>query len=95
MISADMRNYNYYTIGERDEYGQEVTSADIKGQVKMAIYTMSQAIQPNIKYSNANYIGLTTDQVNDAYVIQYENEKLKVLYVNPKGRYKQVFMVSI
>lgn len=95
MIAADIKKYNYYTIGERDEYGQEVISVDIQGQVKMAIYTMSQAIQPNIKYSTANYIGLTTDKVNDAYVIEYGNEKLKVLYVNPRGRYKQVFMVSI
>lgn len=95
MINADMRNYNYYTFGEANEYGQAVLSENVQGQIKMAINITSQSIQDNIKYKDAAYIGLTQDKVNDTYVIDYENQKLKVLYVNPKGRYKQVFMSEI
>lgn len=93
MINADMRFYNYYTYGEADSYGQPQLSEDVKGSVKMAIYDSSKSVQDNVNYLNANYIGLTHDtNINDTYVIQYGNLKLKVLYVNPNGRFKQVFL---
>ena len=96
MIGANMRHYDYYTYATCDEYGQPILSPDVKGQVKMAIYITSQSIQENILFENATYIGLTTDAgVNSTYVIQNGQERLKVLYVNPQGRYKQVFMARM
>lgn len=96
MINADMRNYNYFTYGEPDEYGQRKLSEEAQGTIKMAINNTSQSIQGNIKYKDATYLGLTQAEVNDTYVIDYGEEGLlKVLYVNPHGRYKQVFMASI
>ena len=91
MINADMKLYSFSTLGSNDEYGQPQTT-DNKGYVRMAIYITSQSTQTNINYIDAKYIGLTTDNVDDTYIIDYEKEKLKVLYVNPKGRYKQVFL---
>lgn len=95
MINADMRLYDYFTFGERDEYGQPVLSEDPVGTIKMAINLTSQAIQDNINYKDSQYMGLTFKQIDDSYVIQFGNEKLKVLYVNPYGRYFQVFMKAI
>lgn len=95
MINCDMRNYDYFTFGEKDAYGQPTLSPEAQGTLKMAIYITSQSIQDNINYKQANYIGLTQGAVNDSYVIQYGNEKLKVLYVNPKGKLKQVFLARI
>lgn len=96
MINTDMRLYNYFTFGENNEYGQPQLSETPKGQIKMAINISSQGIQDNILYKYCSYIGLTQDaNVNDTYVIEYGKGKLKVLYVNPKGRYKQVFMGEI
>lgn len=93
MINSKMRLYDYYTFGENNEYGQPQLSQDAQGSIKMAINITSQYIQDNIQYKNATYVGLTHDaDVNDKYVIQYGNIKLKVLYVNPSGRMKQVFM---
>lgn len=93
MINADMREYDFYTFGDADGYGQPALSKDVQGKIKIAIYETTQAIQDNIRYKNASYVGLTHDsKVNDAYVIEYENKRLKVLHVQPKGRYKQVFM---
>lgn len=93
MINTDMREYNFYTFGESDGYGQPALSKDVQGTIKIAIYESSTAIQNNISYKNASYVGLTHDsEVNDTYVIEYENKRLKVLYVQPKGRYKRVFM---
>lgn len=93
MITTDMRAYNYFTLGEKDAYGQAKASSEVKGTIKMTINISSQAIQDNINYKDCSYIGLTTDKsVNDKMIIQYGSEKLKVQYVNPKGRFIQVFL---
>lgn len=92
MINTDMREYGYYLYGNESGYGQGQLSNEVKGSVKMSINTTSQSIQDNIKYKDATYIGLTFGEVDDTFVIAYGDELLKVLYVNPKGRYKQVFM---
>lgn len=98
MINADMRLYNYYTIGAKNAYGQaQMPSADAEpvGQIKIAIYTTTQTIQNNIKYKDCGYVGLTQDEVKDTYILQYGEERLKVSYVVPQGRFKQVFLKNI
>jgi hypothetical protein len=98
MINVDMRLYDYFTIGEPNAYGQaQLPSEDAtpEGKVKIAIYTSSQSIQDNINYQDCSYIGLTTAPLSDKNIIQYGNERLKVLYVNPRGRFKQVFLQRI
>lgn len=95
MISTDMRYYDYFTLGEDNAYGQPTLSTEPVGRIKMTINITDQSIQENINYSNCNYVGLTTEQLTDKYVIQYGEEKLKVKYINPKGRYKTVFMVRL
>jgi hypothetical protein len=93
MINTDMREYDFYTYGDSDGYGQPALSKDVQGKIKIAIYETSTAIQNNIAYKNASYVGLTHDsKVNDTYVINFENKRLKVLYVKPKGRFKQVYL---
>jgi hypothetical protein len=93
MINCDMRAYTYFTLGEDNGYGMPTLSTSPTGTIKMAIYTTSQSIQDNINYSNASYIGMTSaTNVDSTYVIDYEGKRLKVLYVQPRGRFKQVFM---
>ena len=94
VINADIRLYNFFTIGTEDEYGQMVVSNEPVGQIKMAINISSQSVQDNINYTGATYVGLTHAKVDDTYIIEYENERLKVLYVNDKGRLNQVFMAK-
>lgn len=91
MIASDMRLYDYSLFEGKDAYGQEQLS-EVMGQVKMAINITSQSVQENINYSGASYMGLTHSLLDDSFVIHYEGKKLKVLYVNPKGRLVQVFM---
>lgn len=97
MINTNMRLYNYYTFGELDGYGMQTLSTEPKGQIKISISISSQSVQDNILFKDCTYIGLTQDaNVNDAYVIEIEEgHKLKVLYVNHYGRYKQVFLKEI
>lgn len=96
MINNEMRLYDYFTFGERNAYGQQTQSAEPKGKVKMAIYTTSQSVQANINYINASYVGLTYDSsINDSYIIQYGDHKLKVLYTTKQGRLSQVFMSKV
>jgi hypothetical protein len=94
MINARMRIYNYYTFGQPDRYGQPRVSTKPQGTIKMAINSTSTTIQDNALYKNATYLGLTKAEVKDTYIIEYENTKLKVLYVIPNGKYNQVFMAS-
>lgn len=95
MIRADMREYNYFLFMEDNGYGQPTLSTEPQGTIKMAINITSQSVQANIKYKDAAYIGLTLEDITDTVVVQYGEEMLKVLYINPKGRYKQVFMGAI
>lgn len=95
MINGNMRSYNYFTFGDNNGYGSPQLSEDIKGTIKMAISITSQSVQENINYQGANYIGLTLGTVDDSYVIQYGDERLKVLYINPVGRFKQVYMAKM
>lgn len=93
MINARMREYNYFLYGDTNDYGQVTLSREPVGTVKMAIHNTSTSIQDNLLYKNATYIGLTHNQdIDDAYVIQYGSERLKVLYTVQEGRYRQVFM---
>ena len=104
MINAQMREYSYYLYSDKpDAYGQFTIIKDthtgepvVQGSIKMAINNTSTSIQDNVRYKNATYLGLTLNKsIDDRYVIQYGEERLKVLYVNPQGRYRQVFMNSI
>lgn len=95
MINTDMRIYNYFTFGEDNGYGQPVLSSSPQGTIKMAINMSSQSVQDNINYQDCNYVGLTMAELDDSYVIQYGNEKLKVQYVNPRGRYNLVYLTRI
>lgn len=94
MINAIMRPYNYYTFGELNAYGQATLSIEPQGVINMALHLLSQTNTNNIVYKEATYIALTNDaKVNDTYVIENEEGKrFKVLYVNPYGRYKQVYL---
>ena len=96
MINAKFRQYHYFTSG-KNAAGQDVPpaqDAEPVGTVTMAINLTSQSVRDNIKYADANYMGLTHAKVDDTYIIQYGEERLKVLYVNPFGRLNQVFMQS-
>ena len=95
MISRDCRTYDFYRYSTTNSYNQPVLSKEVEGTIKIAINTVTTSIVDSVKYKNAQYIGLTQDPIDDTFVIAYEGEKLKVLYVNPKGRYKQVFMVAL
>lgn len=95
MINTQFRQYNFFTLGNKDEYGQDILpakDATPAGKVTMAINLTSQSVQDNINYKGAQYMGLTHAKVDDTYVIEYGNERLKVLYVNTSGRLNQVFM---
>lgn len=98
MINADMRLYNYFTLGAKDEYGQKripKMSDQPDGTILMAINISTQAIQDNINFQNCQYIGLTRANVDDTYIIRYYDEMLKVLYVNPRGRLNQVYLARM
>lgn len=95
MLNTQTHLYNFFTFGEGNEYGQPTLNPEVKGTVKLAINTSSQAVADNVLYKDAEYLGLTLDKsINESYVIQYGDKKLKVKYVNPIGRYTQVYLTN-
>jgi hypothetical protein len=93
MINTRMKDYDYYLVSEDNGYGQLTISKEIQGTVKLSISTITKAVLDDVRYSEANYLGLTYDKnINDTYVIKYGDELLKVQFVIPDGRYTQVFM---
>ena len=95
MLNAQMRRYDYYRYETDADYATQRLSDDVQGTVLMAINTISQGIQNSILYEGATYIGITHTAIDASYVIQYGEQKLKVLYVNNNGRYKLVYMANI
>lgn len=91
MINANMRHYDYFTLGSKNSYGNPILTKH-NGKIKMCINTSSQNVQDNILFKDCSYVGLTNSYIDDSFVIQYGSERLKVLYVNKIGRYKQVYM---
>lgn len=93
MINSNMRTYQYHIYGDRDAYGQPALSAIPVGEAKISIEIASQSIQDSIAYSGCTYIGLTRDAaISDKCVIIYGDEKLKVQYVNPRGRLRLLYL---
>lgn len=94
MINACVRDYDYYLYGEQDGYGQAQLSKEAVGTIKLAVFQLNKTVQNNIQYTDEEYIGFTYDKdINDSYVIQYGDERLKVLYTISAPRHKtQVFM---
>lgn len=96
MIQSNMKLYNYYTLGELDEYGTTQPGKEIKGQVKLSIFLHTKQLSDNSLYKDTQYIALTNDNdINETYLIEYDNRLLKVLYVNVLGRYKQLYLSDI
>lgn len=92
MINTNMRSYDYFTLDGKDDYGQPQLS-EKKGTVKISINLNSQSAADNVKYRDATYVGLSLDKaIDDSYVIQYGNEKLKITFANPVGKYNQIYM---
>lgn len=103
MINAQMREYNYFLYdSEPDAYGQLTLIKDadgepaVQGTVRLSLSNTSTTVQQNINYKEATYIALTHNKdIDERYVIQYGEQRLKVLYVVPTGRYRQVFLNSL
>lgn len=97
MINSNMKKYDYYLLPEKNEYGQQliVEGAPPDGVIKLAIYETSKGINENNLYSGAQYVGLTFDSIDDTYIIQYGDRRLKVLYTIASPRYTQVFLVRM
>lgn len=92
MINPQMKNYNYYLLGDVDDYGQETIPTTPTGTIKMAINLKTENTADNIIFNDSQYIGLTHQPVTDKYIIDYNGMKLKVILVNDFGRIKTVFM---
>lgn len=85
--------YTAYT-DELDEYGQPKVDNTEK-ECLMAISVTKHSPVDNPLYVDSEYTGITMDnELNDKCIVNYNNMKLKILYIL-KGRFNQVFMQRI
>lgn len=92
MIEADMKLYDVFALNGRDSYGQPSMSEEPIGKTRMAIYVANQAVSTNTLYSDAQYMGITLNDLDDTCYIKYGEDMLKVKYVQGSSRYNYVFM---
>lgn len=90
-----MKKYTYSAISDKlDEYGQPITQ-DKTGEVLMAISVTKHSPVDSPLYVDSEFTGITQNkEIDETYIINYDNKKLKVLYVI-KGRFNQVFMQEV
>lgn len=91
-IASRMKNYGVAGFGELDAYGQKKKPTKPTRYITADIEILSQQINDTVLYKDAEYIGISHDTLTDQDYVFYEDEILKVLYVNNKGRYNQFFM---
>ena len=95
MINAQMTEYKYYPYKE-NAYGEAILDEGSYGSILMAINLINQTVSDNPLYTDATYLGLTYNkEISDSNVVEYDNQKLKVIYVNPIGKYTQVYMAKM
>ena len=94
MITTTFNDYDYYTYSSaQNEYGEKTVMSTKAGTVSIAIYLYTQNIVSNIKYKDAQYIGLTESAaLTESCVVACGDKRLKVLYINPVGRWRQGYM---
>lgn len=95
MINSNMKSYAYYMFDGFDTYGQSKLSEAPVGNIKLSISLLNKSTKDNVLFADANYMALTMENITDKYVIDYGEVQLRVLYVNPYGRYKQVYLKVI
>lgn len=89
--------YDYYQYEGKDSYGQPMLSTEAKGTINMAIINTVKSVNDSADYLREEFLGLTWDKdIDDTYVIQYGDKRLKVLYVITAPRLKsQVIMTEM
>lgn len=93
MVNTNMRTYDYYTLSDTtNDYGEETISTTKQGQVKLSINLLNKQMEDSVLYAGSSYVGITMENVNDKMIIEFNGSKLKILYINDLGRYKQVYM---
>lgn len=96
MIQSNMKLYNYYVLDGLDDYGTNQASEEVQGQVKLSIFLQTKQLSDNSIYKETQFTALTNDKdVNEKYLIEYNEKLLKVLYINDLGRYRQIYLGSV
>ena len=79
----------------KDAYGQKRKNGSESTEIEMYIVDYNKQINNLITHIDADYIGLTRDEVGDGNQIIDGDKTYEVLYVMPTHRYTQVFMKRV
>lgn len=93
-IASRMKEYGVAGFADIDVYGQHKMPTRPTRFVVMDIEILNNSDSENPLYQDVEYIGLTKDTITRQDYVFYEDEILKVKFINTKGRYNQIFMAK-
>lgn len=83
------------TMGGQDEYGQDLMNELDRKPITLTFGLYNHKQTDDIRYEDVEYTGLTIYDVFDDQIIQIGEDRYKVLFANPFGRMRQVFLKRI
>lgn len=93
MINREMRQATVVTYGGVDEYGQMNTTATASRDTYLTFGLYQHTNSNDVRYQNVTHYGLTKDsEITDNDIIVIDGVEYKVLFVNPFGRMREVFL---
>lgn len=94
MISRELIKATLITYDGIDEYGQEGINPINQTPIEITFGIYKHQPTEDIRFQNVEYVGLTKASVNDSQAIKIGDKEYKIQFVNPFGRYKEVFMIT-
>lgn len=94
VINRNMRQAEMLSLGEMDEYGQEVIDTENSTTVNLTFGLFNHHETEDMRYQDVEYCGLTYDNITDNNILFLDDKRYKVKFVNPYGRIKEVFLIA-
>lgn len=96
MINREMRKANLITYAPGvDEYGQPRKGEQSKRDIELTFRIYSHSPVEDIRFNEVTHTGLTADKtITDTNAIELEGKTYNIKFVNPEGRFAQLFMVG-
>lgn len=93
MINRVLKQAQVLNKYSKDEYGQRHSSEAFSHIIDITFGLFDNTISNDIRYANCKYVGLTKDtSLTDNDYLIIDGQEYKIEFINPFGRWVQVFM---
>lgn len=93
MINRVLKEAQVINKYSKDEYGQRHSSLASSHTISITFGLYEHNMSNDIRYADCKYVGLTKDTtLTDNDYLLIDGKEYKVQFINPFGRWVQVFM---